>query len=96
MSYSRLFELGRVNAVQLLFRIFRDTLYKPGITACVFACACSGDSRLDGLEFHRVVMDESTQATEPEGIVPLVKGAKKVKEALHILPLTSAEVNPLN
>lgn len=37
------------------------------------------------------MIDESAQATEPEGLVPLVKGAKKVKENLPALPMAFAK-----
>ncbi|KAL8456076.1 hypothetical protein Emag_000069 [Eimeria magna] len=46
----------------------------------VVCCTCSGagDSRLDRCWFPYVVIDECTRATEPETLVPLVRGAQKV------------------
>eukprot|EP01064_Diplonema_japonicum_P003905 TRINITY_DN12583_c0_g1_i3.p1 TRINITY_DN12583_c0_g1~~TRINITY_DN12583_c0_g1_i3.p1 ORF type:complete len:657 (+),score=141.34 TRINITY_DN12583_c0_g1_i3:398-2368(+) len=38
----------------------------------------SGDSRLSRMRFKQVLVDESTQATEPECLIPLVLGAKQV------------------
>lgn len=41
-------------------------------------CVGAGDPRLIGFRFKQVLIDESTQATEPECLIPLVKGAKQV------------------
>eukprot|EP01059_Diplonema_ambulator_P007790 TRINITY_DN17287_c0_g2_i1.p1 TRINITY_DN17287_c0_g2~~TRINITY_DN17287_c0_g2_i1.p1 ORF type:complete len:1029 (+),score=340.21 TRINITY_DN17287_c0_g2_i1:228-3089(+) len=38
----------------------------------------AGDSRLSRMRFKQVLVDESTQATEPECLIPLVLGAKQV------------------
>ena len=48
--------------------------------ADVICCTCiaAGDTRLKKLRFHSVLIDESTQATEPECIVPIVLGAKQL------------------
>ena len=48
--------------------------------AQVVACTCSGagDPRLSGFTFRRLLLDEATQATEPESLVPLVMGARQV------------------
>lgn len=48
--------------------------------ADVVCCTCvgAGDSRLSGFTFRTVLIDESTQATEPEVLIPIVKGAKQV------------------
>eukprot|EP00659_Diplonema_papillatum_P018766 gene18766-28974_t len=37
-----------------------------------------GDRRLRNFRFKQVLVDESTQATEPECLIPLVQGAKQV------------------
>ena len=46
--------------------------------ADVVCCTCvgAGDLRLKPFTFTRVLIDEITQATEPESLIPLVKGAK--------------------
>eukprot|EP01062_Namystynia_karyoxenos_P080091 TRINITY_DN856_c0_g2_i1.p1 TRINITY_DN856_c0_g2~~TRINITY_DN856_c0_g2_i1.p1 ORF type:complete len:1073 (+),score=422.91 TRINITY_DN856_c0_g2_i1:125-3343(+) len=41
-------------------------------------CVNAGDPRLSKSRFKQVLIDESTQATEPECIIPLVLGAKQV------------------
>lgn len=38
----------------------------------------AGDKRIDQFDYHTVVIDESTQATEPQTLVPLVMGANHV------------------
>eukprot|EP00227_Mantoniella_beaufortii_P010412 CAMPEP_0197594112 /NCGR_PEP_ID=MMETSP1326-20131121/19759_1 /TAXON_ID=1155430 /ORGANISM="Genus nov. species nov., Strain RCC2288" /LENGTH=1013 /DNA_ID=CAMNT_0043160221 /DNA_START=77 /DNA_END=3114 /DNA_ORIENTATION=+ len=38
----------------------------------------AGDPRLANFRFRQVLMDESTQATEPECLIPLIMGAKQV------------------
>jgi len=47
--------------------------------ADVICCTCSGagDTRLSTFQFHRVLLDEATQATEPESLIPLVHGCKQ-------------------
>lgn len=42
---------------------------------CV-TCIASADHRLQSLKFHYVLIDEATQAIEPESLLPLLKGAK--------------------
>eukprot|EP00899_Mesostigma_viride_P002385 jgi/Mesvir1/12147/Mv00399-RA.2 len=41
-------------------------------------CAGAGDPRLSNFRFKQVLIDESTQATEPECLIPLVLGAKQM------------------
>lgn len=41
-------------------------------------CVGASDWRLQGIPFRLVLIDESTQATEPEVLIPIVKGAKQV------------------
>ena len=41
-------------------------------------CACAGDPRLSNLRFRQVLIDEATQATEPESLIPVVLGAKQL------------------
>ena len=41
-------------------------------------CVGAGDPRLVRFRFKSILIDESTQATEPECMVPVVLGAKQV------------------
>merc|ERR1719336_2184327 len=41
-------------------------------------CVGAGDPRLKHCRFRQVLIDESTQATEPECLIPIVMGAKQV------------------
>ncbi|RAL50676.1 hypothetical protein DM860_015823 [Cuscuta australis] len=49
-------------------------------SADVICCTCvgAGDPRLTNFRFRQVLIDESTQSTEPECLIPLVLGAKQV------------------
>ncbi|RLV95252.1 ATP-dependent helicase NAM7 [Spathaspora sp. JA1] len=46
----------------------------------IVCCTCVGaaDKRLSQFKFRTVLIDESTQASEPEVLIPIVKGAKQV------------------
>jgi len=48
--------------------------------ADVICCTCvgSGDPRLANFRFRQVLVDEATQATEPEALIPIVRGAKQL------------------
>ncbi|KAJ1848022.1 ATP-dependent RNA helicase, partial [Coemansia sp. RSA 2703] len=48
--------------------------------ADVILCTCvgAGDRRLSKFQFRTVLVDESTQASEPECLIPLVMGARQV------------------
>ena len=41
-------------------------------------CSGMGDVRVQGLTIRSVLMDEATQATEPESLIPLVHGCKQL------------------
>lgn len=41
-------------------------------------CVGSGDPRLENFRFRQVLIDEATQASEPECLIPIVRGAKQV------------------
>ena len=47
--------------------------------ADVVCCTCvgAGDPRLSHMRFRTVLIDEATQATEPESLIPLVMGVKQ-------------------
>ncbi|MCO5565192.1 hypothetical protein L7F22_018865 [Adiantum nelumboides] len=49
-------------------------------TADVICCTCvgAGDPRVSKLKFRTVLVDEATQAAEPECLIPLVLGCKQV------------------
>jgi regulator of nonsense transcripts 1 len=54
----------------------REILNAADVICCT--CVGAGDPRLNGFRFKQVLIDESTQATEPECLIPIVKGAKQV------------------
>lgn len=51
-------------------------LSKCDVVCCT--CVGAGDRRLTYMKFRTVLIDESTQASEPELLIPIVKGAKQV------------------
>lgn len=44
----------------------------------VCTCSAAGDGRLKDMRFRTVLIDESTQATEPECLIPVVHGCKQL------------------
>jgi len=54
----------------------REILQNADVICCT--CVGAGDPRLANFRFRQVLIDESTQATEPEVLIPLVLGAKQV------------------
>ncbi len=54
----------------------REILQNADVICCT--CVGAGDPRLSNFRFRQVLIDESTQATEPECLLPLVLGAKQV------------------
>jgi hypothetical protein len=48
-------------------------------------CVGAGDARLAALRFQHVLVDECTQASEPEALIPLVLGAKQVRQQETLL-----------
>ncbi|KAL0233554.1 hypothetical protein PCE1_002069 [Barthelona sp. PCE] len=53
-----------------------NMLHAADVIVCT--CVCAGDSRLSKFRFKTVLIDESTQATEPEVLIPITKGAQQV------------------
>ncbi|KAF9428708.1 ATP-dependent helicase NAM7 [Podila epigama] len=53
----------------------REILTNADVILCT--CVGAGDPRLSKLKFRTVLIDEATQATEPECMIPLVLGAKQ-------------------
>ncbi|XP_008784706.2 regulator of nonsense transcripts 1 homolog [Phoenix dactylifera] len=54
----------------------REILQNADVICCT--CVGAGDPRLANFRFRQVLIDESTQATEPECLIPLVLGVKQV------------------
>ena len=57
-------------------RVENRILDGADIVCCT--CVSAADSRIQKLRFKHVLVDEATQATEPECLIPLVMGAKQV------------------
>ncbi|KAG0235529.1 ATP-dependent helicase NAM7 [Actinomortierella wolfii] len=53
----------------------REILANADVILCT--CVGAGDPRLSKLKFRTVLIDEATQATEPECMIPLVMGVKQ-------------------
>jgi regulator of nonsense transcripts 1 len=53
-----------------------EILQAADVVCCT--CAGAGDPRLSDIRFRKVLLDEATQAVEPEALIPLVMGAKQV------------------
>ncbi|XP_022108204.1 regulator of nonsense transcripts 1-like [Acanthaster planci] len=54
----------------------RELLQNADVICCT--CVGAGDPRLARFRFRAVLIDESTQATEPECLIPVVLGCKQV------------------
>lgn len=54
----------------------RELLQNADVICCT--CVGAGDPRLVKFRFRSILIDESTQATEPECMVPVVLGAKQL------------------
>jgi regulator of nonsense transcripts 1 len=61
---------------QLTRNAEREILSNADVICCT--CVGAGDPRLARFKFRTVLMDESTQAAEPECMIPLVLGCKQV------------------
>lgn len=75
-------ELGELSAEdsKTYFGLLRKKERHLLKTADVVCCTCvgAGDKRLADVNFRTVLIDESTQASEPECLIPIVHGAKQV------------------
>ncbi|OLL24793.1 Regulator of nonsense transcripts 1 [Neolecta irregularis DAH-3] len=60
-----------------LFRSSEKEILGAADVICATCVGC-GDPRLSKLKFRTVLIDEATQATEPECMIPLVMGCKQV------------------
>lgn len=54
----------------------REILSAADVVCCT--CSAAGDPRVSQLRFRQVLIDEATQATEPECLIPIVLGAKQL------------------
>jgi len=61
-----------------LSRDLEQQLLKNADVICT-TCTGAGDRRLEGFRFTQVLIDEATQACEPEALIPVVLGAKQVR-----------------
>lgn len=67
----------KCNVVLLVKRLYLFCLFQNADVICC-TCVGAGDPRLAKMQFRSILIDESTQATEPECMVPVVLGAKQV------------------
>ncbi|CAD5209734.1 unnamed protein product [Bursaphelenchus xylophilus] len=61
---------------QLTLTKEKELLSKAEVICCT--CISAADARMKDREFRCVLVDESTQATEPEVMVPVLKGARQL------------------
>ncbi|KAJ3147016.1 hypothetical protein HDU89_005824 [Geranomyces variabilis] len=54
----------------------REIIQNADVVCCT--CVGAGDPRLQKYDFRTVLIDEATQAAEPECLIPIVMGAKQV------------------
>ena len=62
--------------MQLKLKAELELLKAANVICCT--CVGAGDRRLMNMTFKHVLVDEVTQACEPECLIPIVKGAKQV------------------
>ncbi|KAA6411769.1 MAG: regulator of nonsense transcripts 1 protein, partial [Trebouxia sp. A1-2] len=53
----------------------REILQAADVVCCT--CVGAGDPRISGFRFRKLLVDEATQATEPEALIPLVLAPSK-------------------
>lgn len=61
----------------------RELLQNADVICCT--CVGAGDPRLAKMQFRSVLIDESTQATEPECMIPVVLGCRQVSQSCILL-----------
>jgi regulator of nonsense transcripts 1 len=61
---------------KLLREAEREVLAAADVICCT--CAGAGDSHFTNLRFRQVLIDEATQAAEPECLIPIVQGCKQL------------------
>jgi regulator of nonsense transcripts 1 len=61
---------------QLRQQAEREILQAADVICCT--CVAAGDPRLKDFRFRQILIDESTQAMEPECFIPIVLGAKQI------------------
>ena len=61
-------------------QVERELLQEAEVICCT--CVGAGDPRLSKFRFKTVLIDESTQATEPECMVPIILGSRQVNYSL--------------
>mmetsp|Transcript_24195 Transcript_24195/g.37249 ORF Transcript_24195/g.37249 Transcript_24195/m.37249 type:complete len:92 (+) Transcript_24195:1686-1961(+) len=60
-----------------LKRQAEDEILRSADVICT-TCVSAFDQRLKHMKFKQVLIDEATQATEPETLIPILKGAKHI------------------
>ena len=60
-----------------LKRQAEDEILRNADVICT-TCVSAFDQRLKQFKFKQVLIDEATQATEPEALIPILKGAKHI------------------
>lgn len=60
-----------------LLRKKEKSILKSAQVVCT-TCVGAGDMRLHGMQFTSVLIDETTQASEPECMIPIAHGARQV------------------
>jgi len=60
-----------------LRRQAEDEILRNAEVICT-TCVAAFDRRLKHFKFSQVLIDEATQATEPETLIPMLRGAKHV------------------